>query len=165
MQASRAGSYGFGIRCLLLSIALSLVFSTSAFATAPLPNPCTLLTNAQVGPVLWGSVQTRVRGGNGFEPSCTWTGPPEGYMLFRETLTLDVFRITKARFDFSNLESIPPATPFSGHGVHAYLSNGGLQAWQGGIAIEMDASYANVYPYKTLHLAQIALTRSLAHAS
>jgi hypothetical protein len=137
-----------------------LVVSGFALAASPLPNPCSLLTTAQVVPTIGGSIQTRTRSGNGLAPTCTWTGPPQGYMQFHETLTLQVFRITRARFDRTNAESRPPATPVFGFGVRAYTSIAGLQEWKGGIAVEMDGRYTSVYPRLALRLAQIALNRA-----
>jgi hypothetical protein len=81
-------------------------------------------------------------------------------MQFQQTLTLQVFRITRARFDHINLKSIPPSTPVIGFSVRAYTNNGGLQEWKAGIAVEMDGSYTNVYPQRALRLAQIALNRA-----
>jgi len=81
-------------------------------------------------------------------------------MQFRQTLMLQVFRVTMKRFDLENLRSIPPATPVLGLGVRAYTFNGGLQVWNGGIAIEMDGTYPSVYPRQAIRLAQIALSRA-----
>jgi hypothetical protein len=85
-------------------------------------------------------------------------------MQFRDSLTLQIFRITRALFDRTNTGSIPPATPVLGFSVRAYTYNGGLQEWQDGIAVELDGRYANVYPHQALRLAQIALAHSLRHS-
>jgi len=129
----------------------------------PLPNPCSLLTAAQVVPTIGGKVQSRVLGhsyGAYGPPTCTWTGPSMGYMETRETITVQLSRVTKAKFNFINLQSIPPATPISGVRALAYSSPSGIAVWRAGAAIEMDGPWFTVYPVRAVQLALSALQRS-----
>ena len=129
-------------------------------SAARLPNPCSLLSNAQVAPTVGGTVQSRSFDRRYGQPTCTWTGPPTGYMQTGTTLTVQIFRLTKLEFNVKNLRSTPTPTLILGVAAPAYASPSGVDVWRAGIGIEMDGPWFTVYPRQAARLALTALKQS-----
>jgi hypothetical protein len=146
------------MRWLVASVASALVFSPSASASGPLPNPCLLLTTAQVAPAVGGHVQAHALSGNRLYRTCVWTGAPQGYSQSRAQFIVSLSRVSISRFVAGEQGSKPPSQAVSGLGTVAFSSNVGLAVWKKGIALELDGSYFSVYPAAGRHLAQVALS-------
>jgi hypothetical protein len=112
-------------------------------ASAALPNPCLLLTNAEVAKAIGNKADTRIPNGNGRDRICTWTGPPLGtFTSFHAELVVQVTRQTKAQFD-KGAEATQGAVRIRGAGDTAYTSRGAqwfLETWQNGFALLIMAS-------------------------
>jgi len=125
----------------LLTVVLALAFVPAA--SAGLPNPCALLTNAEVAKALGSKIVSR-------EPdryhSCTWTGADlGGYYPAHRTLMVQVSSVTKAQFDKSARQT-PGALPVRGIGQDAFADTGhvpSLNVWQHGDALWIAASLVN----------------------
>ena len=141
-----------------LLVALLAVPASASTATA-LPDPCSLLTNAQVAPTVDGKVQLRNATRDRFSRTCTWSGPPMGYMQMSESLILQLDRVSRSTFISEQLHSIPQPTEIQSTGILAFLSTAGLSVWKDGLAIEMDSPYVTVYPETAVALAKDALRR------
>jgi hypothetical protein len=145
------------MRWLLLAVMLSVAFPVSAFAIAPLPNPCSLLTSKQVAPAVDGTAQTHSETGDPFGPTCTWTGPPMGYMQTRTPFMLQIFRLSKARFSAAYQRVQTGTSPVPGLGDVAYSGQGSLAVWKDGLALQLFGAYLSVYPARGITLARDAL--------
>jgi len=137
-------------------------------ASARLPNPCVLLTNAEVAKGFGDKIQNRTADG----PSCTWNGVPYGtFMTSTPTLTLDVSQVTKAQFKKSAVAIVPGAEPGTmereqgllvkhiGDLAYSLATGQELIVWYRGTMLDL-SSNALVSPLETAKaLAKIALTR------
>jgi hypothetical protein len=82
---------------LLLSVVLALTFVPAA--AAGLPNPCTLLTNAEVATAFGAKVQSRVGESHRFGRSCAWEGVPLGsFTSAHASLRVDIAHVSRAQF-------------------------------------------------------------------
>jgi hypothetical protein len=105
----------------LMPVALALALAPSA--SAALPNPCALLTNAQVAKIFGSKVETRTVGGNRLYRTCTWDGPGLGtYGGTHPQLMLQVTHGTKGQFDKS-AKRTPGAVRVNGLGEAAFTAN------------------------------------------
>ncbi|HWB23446.1 MAG TPA: hypothetical protein VG652_11245 [Gaiellaceae bacterium] len=138
-------------------------------ASAQLPNPCALVTNAEVAKSVGDKIQSRTAG----DPhSCTWNGVPYGtFMTTTPTLTLDVSQVTEAQFRRNAFSIVPGAEPGTmereagvlvkhvGTVAYSLVSGQELIVWYRGIMLDVSSS-ALVSPLETAKaLAKIALTR------
>lgn len=141
--------------CAASLAALTLVAASNADAARSLPNPCAMLTAAQVSPFVGGTPVTRQLTGNLGSRTCTWSGPVQGFMQTQQTLELTVSRITKKRF----LATRPPKgdTKVSGLSTPAYGSDAGLTVWKDNALMEIDNGNLAASPSKALTLARAAL--------
>ena len=156
----RRGVSRFAVALLVAMCLFGLVgLGGTASATTALPNPCSLLTNTQVAPTVGGKVVLRAATGNRFNRTCTWTGPPMGYMQTSESLILQLGRVSKAAFIAGQSRSSPPPTEIHIVGAPAFLSNVGLSVWKNGLDLEMYNTYMTVYPATAVALAKDALSR------
>jgi hypothetical protein len=125
----------------LLTVVLALAFVPAA--SAGLPNPCALLTNAEVAKALGSKIVAREPTGNGHYHSCTWSGADlGGYSPTHRTLMVQVVTVTKAQFE-KGAREMTHAVPISGIGQEAYASTGPLsvlEVWQKGYALSFIAS-------------------------
>jgi hypothetical protein len=128
--------------------ALVLVVLTLAFtslASAGLPSPCTLLTNAEVAKIFGSPVATRTPQSNGRFRMCAWTGAPLGnFTSAHASLTVEVSRTTRAAFD-NAANQARGAVQVRGIGQAAYASNSTLRyldVLQAGYNLFIVASYS-----------------------
>ena len=143
---------------------VSLALATPAGAkTTPLPNPCSLLTAAQLVPALGGKA-TSANSGSRYSRACRWTGPPQGYMEFSQQLMISVNRETRAQFAMHAYRDIPKPDPLPGVGSEAFASSSGFEIWQNGFELDLEGPYTTVDPSAAKRLALSALER-LANAT
>jgi hypothetical protein len=86
----------------LVPVVLALAFAP--VASGGLPNPCALVTNAEVAQVLGTKIVERDTSGNRLYRSCKWTGQnlsSSGFYPTQRSLMVEVSRDTKARFEES----------------------------------------------------------------
>ncbi|HEY3920925.1 MAG TPA: hypothetical protein VGL76_02320 [Gaiellaceae bacterium] len=156
-----------------VAAAFLLAVSPQARGSATrLPNPCTLLTNAEVAPELGTGVARRSEqiSPTRTDGSCTWYSRPIGYAGSPATLTLALSRMSKPAFvkanDRAMLPTIPAnlrEVPVAGLGVIAYRSGNGyaFNAWSAGYAVSVNSAYTAVYP----HVAERLILKALHRAS
>jgi hypothetical protein len=113
---------------------LLLLFALFAAVAAPtasagLPNPCTLLTNAEVANVLGSPIETREVSGNGKYHTCKWTGKnlarPDA-LPSQRSLMVQLTASTKARF-LKGAKETPGSIRVNGIGEAAYTTTGVLR--------------------------------------
>jgi hypothetical protein len=113
--------------------ALALVLVASA--PAALPNPCRLLTNAEVAKVLGTKVAIRVRDDR-FERACVWSGPTLGpFTSGRPEVRLGFSR--RSRKQFEQIARSTTGTPVRGIGDEALWLDGNVEMlwfWSRGLA-------------------------------
>lgn len=129
----------------LVVIGAALMLAPSA--TAALPNPCTLLTNADVAKVLGSKVESKqTRNFGGSTDSCQWTGVnlagPNSYAIHR-TLTVTIDAVSRSQFrKFAN--DAQGSARIKGVGQIAYVQGNGnltqLEIWQSGRTIGVIAN-------------------------
>lgn len=131
-------------------------------ATAGLPNPCTLSTNAEVARALGSKIVSREPTGNGRYRSCTWTGADlGGYAPTHRALMVQIVSVTKAQFEKGARETTH-AVRISGMGQEAYASTGPLSilnVWQKGYALSFIASLVSDPLTTEKGVAKLLLTR------
>jgi hypothetical protein len=145
----------------LLAVSLALIF-VSASSAAPLPNPCTLLTNAEVAKAFGAKVANRTSDAYGLDRGCTWDGAPPGrFTSYHATLHLDIAPASRAAFDKA-AKRAKDAVPVHGVGDEAYseyIAGEFLSVWQNGIylSVELSGGSSPIEAAKTL--ARTALGR------
>jgi hypothetical protein len=139
----------------LLPLILALSVAPIGFAGSKPPDPCTLLTSAEVTKAIGYKVQMHTTGGSGFYRSCTWSGPAIGFTQSRPSLMLQANRLTKARF----LKGAAGHALISGLGGPGYeLMNGNIVlAWRNGVALMFEFAQAQATPKSTLVVVSDAL--------
>jgi hypothetical protein len=146
------------VRRWLIGLVLALTFVPAA--SAGLPNPCTLLTNAQVAKAFGSQIANRTSGGNGgLGRSCSWTGVPLGPATSAHgQLMVQVAPMAEAQF-MREAKRAKGGLAVRGVGELAYsVMNGGfIFVWQRGIELTMFASYVSSQTTKSL--ATAAVTR------
>lgn len=129
------------MRSLLASILIALALAPGA--AAAVPNPCSLLTNAEVAKMIGSKIANRTSGGNGRFRVCTWAGPPLGtFTSVHAQLFVQVTPETKAQFTKS-ANAMQGAVRVRGVGDMAYADTGAakfLRAWQKGYALLIQVS-------------------------
>jgi hypothetical protein len=86
----------------LVPVVLALAFAP--VASGGLPNPCALVTNAEVAQVLGTKIVERDTSGNRLYRSCKWTGQnlsSSGFYPTQRSLMVEVSLTTKTRFEES----------------------------------------------------------------
>ena len=144
-----------GARALLAAVTTALVFAAEPSANPLLPNPCLLLSSAQVASVVGGSPASHTLGGNKLSRTCTWTGPPLGYMQTQSTLYVTVSQISKARFLAEQAKT--HQARIDGLGTPAYGNKLGLTIWKDNVMLNLDNAQLAVTPTKAIALARAAL--------
>jgi hypothetical protein len=151
------------VRFLVLA---GLVLALTPAASAGLPNPCALLTNAEVAKALGSKVESRdvvaYPGSRG--KTCEWKGAnlatPNSYPVHRSVM-ITVSTATKAQFE-KGARQTTGAVPVRGIGGAAYATTGVVKffyAWQHGFTISVIAGNA-IDPIQTEKgVAKIAVTR------
>jgi hypothetical protein len=141
------------VRRLLASILAALAFAPVAAAT--IPNPCALLTNAEVAKVFGAKIATRVSDGNRLRRGCTWDGVAAGsFTSYHATLRIDVAPISRAQFG-TIAKKTKHAVPIHGLGEAAfssYMAGEFLAVWHSGIylAVELTGGSSPVAAAKIL---------------
>jgi hypothetical protein len=143
----------------LLPLLLVFTFTQTAFAD-PVPNPCALLSTAQVASLLGTKVQSHTATSGHGQRTCTWKGSPGGYNPSQVSVTLSVNLSGKSAF-LHTAKTIPGAVRVAGLGTFAFSANGGfsLFAWQHGYAIGLSGTFVKVYPDQAKTAAAAALKR------
>ena len=142
--------------CLIL---LALAFVPAA--SAAVPNPCALLTNAEVTKAFGGSIESRSAQGNRLYRVCTWVGHSLGaYSSARSSVVVQTNRMSNKAF-VKQANQVPGAVPLHGIGQTAYLANNGerLGVWQQGIVVTLSLAYVSSPSQSVKSLARIALKR------
>jgi hypothetical protein len=145
----------------LVTVVLGLAFTPAA--SAGLPNPCALLTNAEVAKVLGSKVVARDTLGNRLYRSCKWTGADlGGYYPSKRKLLLQVTKATKAQFEQA-ARTTHAATRVNGVGEAAFAmpqSGGGfLNVYAHGFGLELNAALVTSPLDAEMSAAKLALTR------
>lgn len=125
-------------------LAVGAAAALAPAASAGLPNPCTLLTNAEVAKVLGSKVVARAASGNRLYTSCTWTGANlGGYAPTHRSLAIQVSQSTKAQFE-KTARTLPGAIRVTGVGEAAFTQRAGggsfLNVYARGYGLEVIAS-------------------------
>ena len=130
---------------LLLVVCAAAVLAPSAPARTP--DPCALLSNAEVADAIGSRVADRTANGSGLYRTCRWTGTNRakpGFHPTRRTLMLTVAPGTRAQFEvFAG--RVPGAVRVDGVGEVAFAvaqAGGRLEVYAGGYVIEVVASLA-----------------------
>ncbi len=142
----------------LVPVLLALSAVSAASAARP-PDPCALLTNAQVTKAIGYKVALH-RSGPGLTPfyrSCTWSGPAIGFTQSRPSLMLQTSRLSKARF----LNGAQGHALIAGLGGPGYeLMDGNIVlAWRDGVALMFELVQAQTTPKSTLVVVGQALAK------
>jgi hypothetical protein len=127
----------------------------------PLPNPCSLLTNAQVAVILGGRVASRSNDGKG---TCDWEGPVVGaFTTAGQNFFVQVKRESAGSFNarFVPLLEGARAVRVSGLQGPAFWQYYGqvLAVWDHGVTLEISGSTLSVYPQLVKRLARAAFKR------
>jgi hypothetical protein len=126
----------------LLVVGAALAFAPHA--SAGLPSPCGLLTNADVAKLLGSKVVARDALGNRLYASCKWTGANlGGYAPTQRSLLVQVSRSTRVQFE-KNARNMPGAIRVAGVGEAAFAQRQGggsfLSVYSHGYGVEVIAS-------------------------
>ncbi len=142
----------------LVPVLLALSAVSAASAARP-PDPCALLTNAQVTKAIGYKVALHSTGPGltGLYRSCTWSGPAIGFTQSRPSLMLQTSRLSKARF----------LNGAQGHALIAGLRGPGYElmdgnivlAWNDGVALMFEFEQAQTTPKSTLVVVGQALAK------
>ena len=160
--SDRVDGSGVGLRAVgmrfLVPVLVALWMSSAASAARP-PDPCALLTNAQVTKAIGYKVALH-SSGPGLTPfyrSCTWSGPAIGFTQSRPSLMLQTSRLSKARF----LEGAQGHVLIAGLGGPGYeLMDGNIVlAWRDGVALMFELVQAQTTPKSTLVVVSQALAK------
>jgi len=130
----------------LLAVCAALVVAPAA--SAAVPNPCTLLTNAEATKLLGTRIVARELTGSPVYRLCRWSGKNVALagstQHVQRTLMVSVARVTRAQFE-ENKTKAPKTTGIGGVGEAAYtLSQGGtkyLNVWHRGFTLELVATF------------------------
>jgi hypothetical protein len=149
----------------LVPVVVALAFAPGA--SGSVPNPCTLLTNAEVTKALGSKVESREIvdfGGRG--RTCKWTGvslSASAYYQHHRTLTVTATTITGARFE-QGARQTRGAVRVAGVGAAAYRYGNGnvtfLSFWQRGRALTIVASLVTD-PFRAERIAATAALNRL----
>jgi acetaldehyde dehydrogenase (acetylating) len=125
-------------------LAVGAAAALTPAASAGLPNPCRLLTNAEAAKLLVSKVAARDASGNRLYTSCTWTGANLGrYAPTHRSLAIQVSRSTKAQFEKA-AGKLPGAIRVTGVGEAAFTQRAGggsfLNVYARGYGLELIAS-------------------------
>jgi hypothetical protein len=146
---------------LLLSVVLALTFVPAA--AAGLPNPCTLLTNAEVATAFGAKVQSRVGESHRFGRSCAWEGVPLGsFTSAHASLRVDIAHVSRAQF-LKNAKKAKNAVPVHGIGDLAYaqyIAGQSLTVWRHGIWLSLDLTGVSSPLASAKALARSAIART-----
>jgi hypothetical protein len=148
------------LRLVLLPVLLALMSVPAA--SAGLPNPCALLTNAEVAKVFGARIGNRTSNSYGLNRGCTWDGvPPSSFTSYHASLRIDVSRVARAEFE-KQARKAKDAVPVRGVGEIAYsqyIAGEFLSVWQNGIWISVELSGGSSPLADAKTLARAALTR------
>ncbi len=140
----------------LIPVVLALSVASTASAARP-PDPCRLLTSAQATKAIGYKVALRTEGAGltGLYRSCTWSGPPMGFLQSRPSLMLQTNRVSEANF----LKGAAGHPLIAGLGSPGYeLMNGNLVlAWRKGVALMFEFDQAQTTPKSTRAVVSNAL--------
>ncbi len=146
---------------LLLSVVLALTFVPAA--AAGLPNPCTLLTNAEVAKAFGSKIQSRANESYGLSRSCTWEGAPLGsFTSAHASLQLDIAHVSRAQF-LKNAKKAKNAVPIHGIGDLAYsqyMAGEFLTVWRQGIWLSVSLGGVSSPIASAKALARSAIART-----
>jgi hypothetical protein len=121
---------------------------------APVPDPCALLTNADVAKVFGAKVAYRTPDPDPRYRACSWSGWPNRQQYGQMAVTIDVARVTRAEFDRAYSTWIVAAdgfatrrpaksTPIHGVGEAAYaqvFAGAQLEVYYRGLVISVETT-------------------------
>jgi hypothetical protein len=143
---------------LLVPLLLALSAVSAASGARP-PDPCALLSNAQVTKAIGYKVELHSTGPGltGLYRSCTWSGPAIGFTQSRPSLILQASRLAKAKF----LKGAQGHALISGLAGPGYeLMDGNIVlAWNDGVALMFEFEQAQTTPKSTLVVVSQALAK------
>ncbi|HEY4348181.1 MAG TPA: hypothetical protein VGM80_11380 [Gaiellaceae bacterium] len=137
---------------------MALVLIPAASSARAAPNPCSLLTDAQVTKALGYKVQSHSAGGTALARSCTWSGPAMGYSQTSPTLIVQASLGSRARF----VRAVARETPLQGFGGNAYVAMDGalIDAWGNGVTLLFSFDEGATTPKTTIALIRLALAHT-----
>jgi hypothetical protein len=140
----------------LVPVVLALSVVSTASAARP-PDPCALLTSAQVTKAIGYKVALHTAGGTGLSRSCTWSGPAIGFTQSRPSMMVQANRLSKAKF----LQGAAGHDLITGLPGPAYeLMNGTIVlAWRNGITLMFEFVQTQATPKTTLVVVGNALAK------
>jgi hypothetical protein len=140
------------MRVLLVMVTALLVAPVAS--SVSLPNPCSLLTRAQVTVALGYRVADQTRGGTGRAPSCKWEGPAMGYSQSRPNIFLFLNRESEGQFKQAALNGLPITG--LGAGADAYLMSQPqlVSVWKNGVEITVTFAQTTDTQRVAIRLAQ-----------
>jgi len=140
-------------------LAVGAAAALAPAASAGLPNPCTLLTNAEVAKAFGTKIATRTSEGNRYGRSCAWDGVARGtFTSAHASLRIDLAQTTKADF-LRGAKRAKNAVPLQGLGDLAYseyMAGEFISVWQRGVSVGFDLTGVST---------PIASANALAHAA
>jgi len=145
-------------------LAAAVTVSALAPSASPaLPNPCTLLTNAEVAKAFGSKIQSRAGESYRFGRSCAWEGVPLGsFTSAHASLRVDIAQISRAQF-LKNAKKAKNAVPVHGLGDLAYsqyIAGQSLTVWRHGIWLSLDLTGVSSPLGAAKALARSALART-----
>jgi hypothetical protein len=138
------------------TVLLLALFLIPVAGATTVPNPCRLLTSAEVANQLGSSVLSRARLNGGY--SCRWTVSDHGA---KQTLELGIWAPTRAQFE-AGAHVLGQPVRVVGIGQEAYASSTRppfLLVWQRGIALRLDTSLPQNPAQVERALAKLATSR------
>jgi hypothetical protein len=132
---------------LAVSLTASVLWlvASGASAAAPLPNPCALITDAQVSGILGSKVVSTTPSGNGLYRSCSWTAKSiaaAGAAPVQRALRIQITRSTKAAF-LRQANAQPNARRVAGVGEIAWTLQpmNVLNVYADGLALQLSSVF------------------------
>src|SRR6266702_8996691 len=120
---------------------VATVLALAPSASAALPDPCTLLTNAEVATAFGSKVQSRAGENHRFGRSCAWEGVPLGsFTSAHASLRVDIAHVSRAQC-LKHAKKAKNAVPVHGIGDLAYsqyVAGQSLTVWRHGIWLSLD---------------------------
>jgi hypothetical protein len=144
----------------LAPVILALLLAPSA--SASLPHPCTLLTNAEVTKAFGTKIATRTGDANRYGCSCTWQGVTAGsFTSYHARLSVDVAPATRAAFATAakRAKNAVPVHDLGELAYSQYMAGEFLSVWQHGIALSVGLGGGTTPIASAKALARAALAR------
>ncbi|HEY3921140.1 MAG TPA: hypothetical protein VGL76_03405 [Gaiellaceae bacterium] len=128
-----------------MTASLLCLLASSASAAGPLPNPCALISKAQVSGILGSKIVSTAPAGNSLYRSCAWTAKsiaPTGVEPVQRALRIQIARSTKAAF-LQQADHQPNAQRVAGVGQAAWTARptNALNVYSNGFTLELSSVF------------------------